>query len=539
MLKHLSFIFLYILTTICYAQENQNYMVSEPYKNFDIDKRYYFNNEEEVLMVKAWDESVIIQRFNAKNLTLISEKRYDEPDLNYDIENVIRVQNKVYFFYSMWTGYESQLEQLYYREINMKTGEFITDAKLLIEVKGKITKSPTSTYRGVQEHFKNRKIPSVKFDILVPTNENEILILYREYRKNKKDVKSWDTLVLNYFDTNLNNISNKKFKMPYSERRMKALNYNTHDNGNLYILTKVFLDDSGVEKKKKRENEANYYLELLTLAKNANDIQKTKIELPNKYINTANLFELSNGNLLCSGYYSNGLHKNLNHSDGVFISKIAPNGTILTNIAYNIPTSIIEQNAKHNDKREFEDIILKEIKENNDGSLLLIAEQSHKWDLQNQGGYNFRYNDIYLTKMDSENQLLWMRKLPKEQKGNSKPGHSYTHKALLGDMSYNYFNIDNAHYFLFLDNLKNKNLTQKDKPKPHTNNHGGYFTYYKVNDASGEVSKKNLFNTDDVDGKYNIEDFSKKRLFKVFENEFIMEVNKKRKEDILIKVEIK
>lgn len=539
MSKHFSLICLFLFVSLSYAQENYNYLVSDPYKNLDVDKRFYFNNEEEFLIVKAWDESVVIQKFNAKNLALISEKKYKEPSLNYDIENVIKIENKIYFFYSLWTGNESKLEQLYFREIDIKKGEFITKPKLLIEVSGKITKSPTSTYRGIQEHFKRRKIPSVKFDILVPKNENEIFILYREYRKNKKDVKSWDTLVLNYFDINLNSLSGKKFKMPYSERRMKPLNYNINENGNLHILAKVFLDDSGVEKKKKKENKANYYVELLTLPKDSDTLQKTKIELSNKYINTATLFELSNGNSLCIGYYNNGSNKKLNHSDGMFITKIAPDGNIINTTDYIIPTNIIQQNAKYNDKREFEDIILKDINENKDGSLLLIAEQSHKWDLQNQGGYNFRYNDIYLTKIDNKNQLLWMRKLPKEQKGNSKPGHSYTFKALLGDMSYYYFKSNNDHYFMFLDNLKNKNLTPEDKPKAHTNNHGGYFTYYKVNDVSGEVSKKSLFNTDDVNGAYNIEDFSINRLIKVFDNQFIMEVNKKKKEDVLIKVEIK
>jgi len=86
MLKHLSFTCLFLFVTFCYSQKNYNYSVSKPYDSFESYNRYYFNDDEDILIVKAKKESVVIQKFNAKTLALISENKYEEPSLNYDIE---------------------------------------------------------------------------------------------------------------------------------------------------------------------------------------------------------------------------------------------------------------------------------------------------------------------------------------------------------------------------------------------------------------------------------------------------------------------
>ena len=538
MLKHLSFTCLFLFVTFCYSQKNYNYSVSKPYDSFESYNRYYFNDDEDILIVKAKKESVVIQKFNAETLALISENKYEEPSLNYDIENVVKVENKIYFFYSLWTGRETHLAQLYCREIDINNGTFITKPKLIIEVDNKITKSPRSNYIDDKDNFKTTEITGFRFDIEVSSKTNEIFILYRNHRENKKDTESWDTLVLNSFDINLNKNFEKTFKIPYSERRIKTLNYNVHSNGNLQILAKVFTDDSGKEIRESNSSKTNYFIELLTFKKDADIIEKNKIEFPNKFINTATLFELSNGNLLCAGYYNNGTtRKYLNHSDGMFIAKTTPVGEIINISDYNFPKSILEQNEKHNKKKEFEDIVVKSFKENEDGSLLLIAEQSRKYSVENS--IAFEYNDIYLTKTDSETQLLWMQKIPKSQVGFVYKSDNNPFKVLLGEMSYYHFKRKDNHCFMFLDNLKNMNLKAEDKSKVYKNDKDGYFTYYEVNAMSGEVSKKNLFNTEDLDDKFDIEDYSINRTLKVLDSEFILEVHKKKKEDVLIKVEIK
>ncbi|QRM88886.1 hypothetical protein FG167_06440 [Lacinutrix sp. WUR7] len=538
MLKHLSFTCLFLFVTFCYSQKNYNYSVNKPYNSFESYNRYYFNDDEDILIVKAKKESVVIQKFNAETLVLISENKYEEPSLNYDIENVVKVENKIYFFYSLWTGRETHLAQLYFREIDINSGTFITKPKLLIEVDNKITKSPRSNYIDDKDNFKTSVITGFRFDIEVSSKNNEIFIIYRNYREHKKDTESWDTLVLNSFDVNLKRNFVNTFKMPYSERKMKTLNYNVHSNGNLQILAKVFTDDSGKEIKESDATQANYYLELLTFIKDSDVIQKSQIAFPNTFINSATLFELSNGNLLCAGYYNNGSsRKYLNHSDGMFVAKTTPLGEIIHASEYNFPKNILEQNEKHNKKKEFEDIVVKSFQENEDGSLLLIAEQSRKYNVENS--IAFEYNDIYLTKINSETQLLWMQKIPKGQVGFVYKSDNNPFNLLLGEMSYHYFKLKEDHCFLFLDHLKNLKIDATDKPKVFKNGKSGYFTYYKINDISGEASKHNLFSTEDVHGEYDVKDFSTNRLITVYDNQFIMEVNKKKKEDVLIKVEIK
>ncbi|MEO8933218.1 MAG: hypothetical protein ABI295_02840 [Xanthomarina sp.] len=76
-------------------------------------------------------------------------------------------------------------------------------------------------------------------------------------------------------------------------------------------------------------------------------------------------------------------------------------------------------------------------------------------------------------------------------------------------------------------------------PHMHNDGHGGYFTSYKINDVSGEVSKGSVFDTLSLTEDFNAYQFSTKRVIKTSDSEFLIEVYKKRKEAVLIKISVK
>lgn len=123
--------------------------------------------------------------------------------------------------------------------------------------------------------------------------------------------------------------------------------------------------------------------------------------------------------------------------------------------------------------------------------------------------------------------VAWIKKLPKRQFGNKGQG----------GMSYKHFYANNNHYLLCLDNVKNYNLPDEKTPAVHTDGQGGYFTSYKINDATGESVNSSVFDMRNVDDM-TMYQFSINRILPISKDEFVIEFYKKKKEDVMMKVKM-
>jgi hypothetical protein len=524
-----------ILTTFLFnnlnAQLKVTYSQSELFNHYDTDSQFHFTKNNEILIFRWTEKYVVIQKFDSENLNLISEKKQDNLLSGINIENIIETNGKYYYFFSVSKPDNKPIVQLFFQEIDFNLGEIIGSPNLLFEVNGDLTRSPKSTYSNSREHFKNTNRRGNKFDVLVSKNKSKILVQYRKARDIKRDVRSIDIMGFYVYDEKLTPIWSKEYEMPYTERVIEAIDYKIISDGSANILIKVFNDNTKTEEKKKQNPEANYHIELLSVNGGV-EIKKSIVKLENKYINSLSLFELSNNQILCSGYFNNGTnYKNLNHSDGYFWVKIKNNEILSINTS-EIPKDLINQYNNKN-KTEFLDLIIKEVEENSDGSILIISEQCHKWEFSNPGTFSFRYYDLFITKLDKLDNLLWMRKLPKRQRGNSRFGHSYEYEVLLGDMSYYRSNNSENQYFIFLDNVKNKDLDINEEPDIHVNNNGGFLTLYAM-DSDGNAKKQSVFDTK----KIKIKGFSINHVIETNDNEFVMEFNRNNKENLLVKLKI-
>ncbi|WP_179021022.1 hypothetical protein [Winogradskyella forsetii] len=530
---------LFLLTADAQIELSPDYSfsVSEPYEVIDGDKEY-FHHGNNIIAIKQFRKNLYIQKFNSETLQEVTRIEYKLEDLfpkDFIQEDIIQLQDKCYYFYSSWSGKKTKHERLYYKEIDLNTGKISEESIKLIDVAGKLA--------GTQA-ISNGKFRVVdKFDLYISNDESKLLINYRKKPEVKRDIKSYDIIGVNVFDQSLSGIWSNEYKMPHTERRMDELDFTVDTDGKVYMLSKVFHDDSYKSKKTKDDKVPNYHIELFRFLNDSGDIQITKIELREKFIKGISLFELNN-NMLCAGYYSKEILEGYNRAtesdaDGVFVFKISENGEIVDRTSHEIPLEIKNQYVSDKTKKkkkskrikfEIKTINLNDVVIDDDGSILMIGEQYQlkSGKFGQTVNYYYDYNDIFMTKIDAKGNLLWMKKLPKRQRG----------RAGLGGMSYFYFNTKGNHHLIFLDNLKNIDLALNKNPALHADGYGGYFTAYKINDTTGEVSKANIFDTTKVTDKLEVHQFSNNRLVKTAENEFIAEFYKKDKEDVLIKVEI-
>lgn len=135
---------------------------------------------------------------------------------------------------------------------------------------------------------------------------------------------------------------------------MNNLDYSVDGQGNAYILTTVY-DDETTDDKKRNDNNANYHIELLKMSGRANKIVITPVTLGNKFINKVYLFEVSDSYMICAGFYNN--VNNRNAVDGIFTFKLTKEGDLLDSRSYEIPLEVLnmyvsERAQRRNEKKK-------------------------------------------------------------------------------------------------------------------------------------------------------------------------------------------
>lgn len=529
----------------------KSFNVSDPYKVFDAKTKLYFAKGKEGMAIKFDGDNVIIQKFDTEKPSFVKEKKYEKffPK-NYFVEKITELNNKYYFIFSSWDG-DNKKEQCFSIEIDFEKGEFIDAPKLMFQVDGKIAGNQVAVMTG---GFSYDLDPGYKFKFYESHDKKNILIEYRKKPEVKRDVKSYDIIGLHTYDSNLNKVASHEFTMPYTERRMDNLDYQVDNQGNLYVLVKVFNDDSYDEKSKKKDEEANYHIELFLIKSGSTKIEISKFENKDKFINKLWLFDTDKDFLVCAGFYSNGhvdSYKNgaytdkkndFNDSEGIVTLKIKPDGTIYDQTFNEIPTEVLnqyetEKTKKRNEKKErngegaqFSDLEMTNLVINKDGSIVIIGEQIFTVQRGSSSGrtyFTYHYCDILVSKINPDGKIDWMKRIPKNQKGNFG----------LGGMSFNYFNTNNSHYFVYLDNIKNIDLPLDKEPAQHSDGKGGYLTLVKIADADGALKKESILNAREIED-FEIFQYATKRVFKTSEDSFMFEVYKKKKEDVMIKVNL-
>lgn len=528
MTRFLCLIFILTIDALTVAAQTK-VTVGKPYAVIDAEQKYYFTADGEILTVKIQRKAVFLQKMNARDLSFIKIKMYDDFPKDFQLEQITEFKNRYYVFYSLW---QDDQEQLYCREIDFAAGSFKGNGKKIITVNEKITGTLVRASMW-------RMAASDKFDFFFSHDSSSLVIQYRLKAEKRNDSKNYDMIGMHVFDKDLKEKWANKVKMPYTEKKMDNLNYSVDSKGNVYIVSRVF-NDNTTNLKKRGEEDANYHLEILKATAPTGNITTTPVDIADKFIQTVWLYESAQGSMICAGFYNNG--REFNNVDGILLFKLSPDGKVFDANTYEIPVEILNQYASgkekrknerkdENDRAEFENLNLDHVIIENDGSIILTGEQSFvKSHTSYMNGrtntyHTYHCNDMLVAKIGPTGKLVWMKKLPKRQEGTSG----------FGGMSYRYFISKDYHFFMFLDNEKNKELPLTEVPARHVDGIGGFLTAYQVNDKTGEVTKASLLDTRDVNGM-EVFQFAPYRLIATDVNTLVFEAYKKKKEDILVKI---
>lgn len=501
--------------------------VSEPYKVVDARSKEYFGDDAgHIVTVKTDDELVVIQKFNVSDGKEISRKEYkDQPDKS-EVQSVFKIGSKLFYIYTV--AKKDDIFEVYSREVDMKQGSFLAP-KMIFASKGDLARSEAKETIGV---WGMQKGPFLT--VFTSFDQSKVLVNYRRIPLSRKDAINKDILGFYVFDESMKKIWGDEVTMPHTEKEMNNLAFSVTKDGNAHMLAYL--------------NEEKAF-ELINITA-PNTLTTKKIDLDGKMLfQRFNVKEDPAGNLVCTGFYAKGIDVKVSWTgsaslswniDGLKIFKMDPNGKVLENRDFEFPISMLNQfeskrQQEKNEKREGQgkagipDLVLRDVSVDSDGNTTVVGEQHYIRSERTMNGTStvYFYGDIVATRIDKDGKVVWMKKLPKEQRGS----------AGRGGMGFRLIQDKSATYFLYLDNKKNAELSEDKPPAAHSDGKGGYFFAYKLENATGNVSKHVLFDTDDLEGE-EIFQFNTGRIFEAAPGVFFLESYMKKKQDKMIRMEL-
>jgi len=508
--------------------------ISDPYPVVDGSKKWYFVHGDQLLAIK-FRGSMTYQLFDLKTMkptnTSSIDKKSGGMPRGYIQEEFIQQGERILEFYNVWDK-PNLTEQVYYRDVGFDTPNKGKKGTLILKSK---------------KRLKNN-MGQNKIDVYQSFDKSKILIVYELRKTETKDALNFQTFGLVVFNDEMEELWRKEVKMPYSEKEIENMGYTLDNNGNAYMLLR------------KKSKEAKNPLELLKVSEGGKE-NTIKIDAGGKFFPRGIKLEQGNDNkLYCVGYYGGSIA-----AQGIYMAILNNDGEVENEKFHEIPLAIINQNKsdraqERGEKRAadgvdigIDHLSLDQIKVQENGDVLLIGEVY--FIITTPGSSTITnttyFKEILVTKLDGQGKLLWMKKLVKNQVQKKSFSSSYGMGIVSAiadrvyrynnkekfDLSFQYINTDKNHYFLYLDNIKNLNLPLNKYPARHSSKLGGFLTAYKVNDETGEVAKLSLFDLRDLKG-YSVTQFNTDRIVQKSESEILVELYKKKKQDILLSIKI-
>lgn len=526
MMKRKIFLFTLLFPFLTFAQRKATYKVGKPYNFLETETLYQLQNAEktQTLTIKYDKNHYHFQKFSNKSgaeIRKIKIKRTEIVPFGAYIIDFCRVGDKIFCFTAR---YQKQKILVQYREFDFKTCRFLTERKMLLDIG--------------QGDFPSSSNIECAFSL----DKSKIMFCWRNWGKSYEDSPAYEAFSFHVFNTALEKLEGGRVLLPYPTDKIDVWQLLLHSNGTPYVLAAVYGDDpENVKDLKGKKIIANYHYELFQIDLGAKAVLRTKLDLENTLITHLYMSEGSENSIFCSGFYTNRTAKNLDFlgikissasADGLCLFRVDDIGMLVNETKIEIPDDIVHQYKgiadKSDNNSELSNLRMRYISTQEDGSKIIIAEQMYTRNINH-------FDDVLICKVNDKEELLWMKKLPKRQNGGSADGTS--------DVSFSYQNLNNNHYIIFLDHVKNVNLSIDQKPVPHTSGKGGYLTYYKIKDGSGAVSKESVFSTyrAAVGRKklhYRLHFFRAKDVIKTSESSFMMEFYKKFQKDVMVRVKV-
>ena len=527
-------LFLPILAFSQQLSKSFNVSTGTPYKVVDAANKLFTSiGGGFTISTKMHGELVTLQKYDVNGMKEVARNEYKDFPKYSKIQELLEIDNKLYFIFEAYNKSEKTFS-LYSREIDTKTCKFNKYIKLFTTTRAVIAPAPTALSATTNGMYGIGMIK--KFKISTSFDKTKIMVKYRLKPLKRRDKLNFDEIGFYIFDNNFKKIWGKEYEMPYVEAEMDNLATTVKNNGDAFLLVKVNKTKS---------------FELLSI--NKDGLEKHVLDVKKGLV--FDKFELKQGKkgIIAVGYYANGVEFKVNYLgsgsitkniNGLYIFEIDEKGEVVRKKEYPFSIDLINQSRSKNqinksNKKEakgkagINDLLIKNVTIDNQGNMFVLGEVDYiRNEIYMTSTTLMKHlGNMILTKIDAEGNLIWQKKLPKNQAGVA----SAKQVQSLGIF---YDHGQEATYVLFTDNKKNANITVNDTPRAHKAGFGGYITAFKVDNKTGEVERHLILDLTNIGG-IKAYQFQTKRILRADDGVFLLEIYIKGKKDTMVKMEVK
>lgn len=414
--------------------------------------------------------SIMFQKFDAKlHLTGTTETDISNLPRKYAFEQIAMLGDKYYWFFSIVDKKGESREVMFAQEIDLQTGALKGRARQI-----------SSTSDLVQG-------PG-KYHFYYSFDHSKVMIRYMKKPERRNNRINNEVVGFNVFDENLQKLWGRQIRMPYTEQKMDTRDFSIDDEGNIYVLAKVYEEE-------RSRKEPDYHFEILKWSKEKNDATAVPFRFTDKFVNSAFITEDAQHNIIVGGYYTN--RKFGSSVDGLFLLKLDESKNELNNMMkgfYPFPAGVMQEYESARMRRKIErqeekgvaenpNLELRNIVMKSDGSVQVFGEEFHIVVNTVSNGRSsstyttYFYDDIIAMEIDKDGEMKWVKKIPKSQRGSG---------------GFKNFTYGDDTYFFFMDNKKNLDIQKDETPATHVGGAGGILMAVRIN-AKGKTSKSMVF----------------------------------------------
>ena len=441
-------------------------------------KKVYSNKTP--IMIEKYDHKMKLVQSALSDLGDKSRRRYYKYATQIDGQLII---------FSVLNDKNTKTKILFAQTVNKKT----------LKLSPKLTNIGTINYGGSKRGYTG------SFSFNVSKDDKRILIYYSLPFKKGENQK----LSFHIYDKDLNSVWKKAITMPYEDELFQVKSHQIQDNGDMYLLTKIFQ-----EKPKDRiKGKPNYHYQIFAYSNKGKSVKEYPIVLKDKFLSEMNITINNQGDIICAGFYSN---YSSNSLDGSYFLKIDSESKNIVSKNFKefgldfITQNMTDKQKKKTEKRdekgqdaelykyELDQIILRE-----DGGAILVGEQYYvrvTTTTTSEGATrtvtHYYYNDILVISINPKGEIDWTEKIAKRQHTTDDGGfYSSYVVSVVGDRI----------NFIFNDNIKNLATAKMTKGKEKgivynfTSRFKSSVAVLVQVDADGRQVKEALFNAKEAE----------------------------------------
>ncbi len=383
-------------------------------------------------------DQVFLERYDDR----LRLKKSQQIDLRYKnkkrmFEDVVKIGGQLYLF----TSFHNQVKKKNYLFYQKLSDRLVPSRNLT-----KVGEIDTQTRYGGD------------FDLVLSRDSSKVLIYNQlPYQKNEPE-----RFTVRVFDDQLEELWTKEITLPYNDDVFEIEEYRVDKEGNVYLLGVIYQERNRI----KRRGQPTYGYTVLAYLNDGRETQEYRIELGEKFITDLTFRVANDGNLVCSGFYS---ERGTLSIKGTYFLRMNAKSKEIYNVnfkAFDIDfltfnmTNKQRQRAERkqqsgNDRApELNRFSLDELIMRTDGGAVLVAEQYYVheqsfysyWDRGTRVNYFYHYNDILVINIKPTGEIEWASRIPKRQETVNDGGY-YS--------SYAMATVKDRFYFIFNDHPRN------------------------------------------------------------------------------------